>query len=145
VPAVSNDRLKLPPGAIRPESHVVRSFDVAVCAMVSLFIQVTLVPREMASGFAPNALVVRFLAPIGIVAVTAAAPGDGEGVGDEGGDELLPQASVDPINVTTRMRRLTWTALLSPFWQGRQIDCPLKGAFWREIVRPSGSSGLRDL
>jgi hypothetical protein len=63
-----------------PESQVVASpeFDVAVWAMLSLFLQVTIVPREIVSGLAPNAFVVKPAAPVGIVTVTLCPGGVGE-------------------------------------------------------------------
>ena len=64
-PAVVNVRLKLAPGAIVPESNAPFVL-VAVCAVESLFIHVTVPPTDIDTGFGAYAVVVRFVAPVGI-------------------------------------------------------------------------------
>jgi hypothetical protein len=66
--------------------NVVESFDVEVCVTLSSLTHVTAAPRGTAIGFGEYAVVVRFVAPLGIVTVAVAPVG--VGVGEAG--ELLP-------------------------------------------------------
>jgi hypothetical protein len=72
---------KLPPAASVPEFHPLAS-DVEVCAIESLFVQVTVVPEATVTGFGLYARVPRLAAAIGI---ETAVP---EGVGGGGVGEL---------------------------------------------------------
>ena len=50
-------------------------FDVDVCAVLSPFTHVTVVPTDTVSGLTPNAVVVNVDAPLGIVAVAVGPDG----------------------------------------------------------------------
>jgi len=56
-------KLNFPPAGILPESNTPEVSDVDVCAMVSLFVHVTIVPLEMVIGLGASALEPRVLAP----------------------------------------------------------------------------------
>jgi hypothetical protein len=76
-------KLNFPPAGILPESNALVSL-VAVCAMLSVFVHVTIVPAETVMGLGAYAVEPNVRAPAGIV--TAAPVGVGVGVGDEGAE-----------------------------------------------------------
>ena len=67
---VWNVKLNFPPAEIVPELNWPPSA-LAVCAIVSLFDQVTVVPAAIVTGFGANAELPRLWAPIGIPTVAA--------------------------------------------------------------------------
>ena len=73
VPGVERSTLKLPPGAIVPESQPVAS-EVDVCGTLSVFVHRTVVPAVTVCGLAPNAFVPRNAAPEGIDTVDVGPP-----------------------------------------------------------------------
>jgi len=99
VPAVENVWLNFPPGAMFPELNDPLSA-VAVCAVESLFFQVTVPPTEIETGFGAYAVVVSVdeLATIetGVPVVVVFDGDDGE---------LEPQPIVKPINPASTLNR----------------------------------------
>jgi hypothetical protein len=96
VPAVENVWLNFPPGAIVPESNDAL-LAVAVCAVESLFVHVTVPPTEMETGFGEYAVVVKVDEPLTMeIAVVAFDGEDGE---------LDPQPIVNPINPASTLNR----------------------------------------
>jgi hypothetical protein len=98
VPAVENVWLNFPPGAIVPELNDPLS-PVAVCAVESLFVQVTVPPTEMETGFGEYAVVVKLDEPLTIETGVPVVPFDGED------GELDPQPTANPINPASTLNR----------------------------------------
>jgi hypothetical protein len=97
-PADMNVRLKLPPGAIDPEFQLL-SLAVEVCAVLSLFIHLMVVPTDTVTGFGEKAVVVSVEAPGTIdTCVPVVFPDDGAVV-----DE--PQATTDTEATRARIKR----------------------------------------
>lgn len=83
-----NLKLALAPPAIDPVSNAEGvAVDVDVCAMLSAFIHVTVVPTDTVSGFGEYADDPSDLAPTGMV--TTAVDGAGVGVGGPAGDGFV--------------------------------------------------------
>ncbi len=107
VPAFANVVENCARGCNVPEFHPA-SFDVVVCAVESLFVQVTVVPTETSSSAGLNALFPRVDAPMGIViGVAAGGAGDGIGTGDGDGDgpEYPPHALASNVTANTKAKR----------------------------------------
>jgi hypothetical protein len=94
--------LKRPPGGMFPESHC-RPSAADVCATLSSFSQLIVVPAAIVSGFAPNAVVVWVDVPVEIVIVVLPAGGVGVVDGTEGA--LFPLHAAAP----RQMQRMTVT------------------------------------
>jgi hypothetical protein len=106
-PAAGKVVLNLAPGAIAPEFHA-PLFAVDVCAVLSLFVQVTVPPAATVTASGANASVVRVDAPLTIETVIPEPVGDGDVDGDIGdeGDEEEPQPNDAPRSaVATTIRR----------------------------------------
>ena len=86
---MGNVRLKVAPGAIVAESNA-PPFAVDVCAVLSLFIHVTVPPTDTVTGFGEYAVVVRLDEPLTIE--TRVPVGVGVGVGVDGEFEEPPHA-----------------------------------------------------
>jgi len=84
---VGNVRLKVAPGAIVAESNA-PPFAVDVCAVLSLFIHVTVPPTDTVTGFGEYAVVVRLDEPLTIETRVPV----GVGVGVDGEFEEPPHA-----------------------------------------------------
>jgi hypothetical protein len=87
-----------PPGAIEPESHA-PVFDVDVCGVLSLFVQLTVVPTATLIGFGEYALVVSVDDPLTIETGVPLV-----GVGDVDGLEEL-QAAAEKIRAAASISR----------------------------------------
>jgi hypothetical protein len=98
VPAVENVWLNLPPGAMFPELNDPLS-PVAVCVVESLFVQVTVPPTEIETGFGEYAVVVSVDELATIEAGVPVFPFDGED------GELDPQPTANPINPASTLNR----------------------------------------
>jgi hypothetical protein len=98
VPAVENVLLKFAPGAIFPELNDPSSA-VAVCAVESLFVQVTVPPTEIETGFGEYAVVVNVDEPFTMETGVPVVPF----VGEDG--ELDPQPIANPINPASTLNR----------------------------------------
>src|SRR5215470_19837810 len=98
VPAVENVWLNFPPGAMFPELNDPLS-PVAVWAVESLFVQVTVPPTEIETGFGEYAVVVKLDEPLTMETGVPVAPFDG----DDG--ELDPQPIANPINPASTLNR----------------------------------------
>jgi hypothetical protein len=98
VPAVENVWLNLPPGAMFPEMNDPLSA-VAVCAVESLFVQVTVPPTEIETGFGEYAVVVSVDELATIETGVPVSPFDGED------GELDPQPIVNAINPASMLNR----------------------------------------
>src|SRR5262249_12819985 len=83
-----NVKLYFPPAAMVPESNTPLSL-VAVCVMVSLFVQVTVDPAVIVTGFGMYAALPALRAPTGIVTLLPAVD-VGVGLGEVAGEEELP-------------------------------------------------------
>ena len=92
LPAVGNVMRNIPPGAIDPELKA-PPFAVDVCAVTSLFVQVTAPPTDTVIGLGVYAVVVNVDEPATIDAVTLDPEGVGGGEGVDGEDE--PHATED--------------------------------------------------
>jgi hypothetical protein len=98
VPAVENVWLNFPPGAMFPELNDPLS-PVAVCAVESLFVQVTVPPTEIETGFGEYAVVVSVDELATIETGVPVSPF----VGEDG--ELDPQPIANPINPASTLNR----------------------------------------
>lgn len=98
VPAAGNARLNVAPGAIFPELKDPSS-PVAVCVVTSLFVQVTVPPTEIETGFGEYAVVVSVDEPFTMETGVPVVPVDGED------GELDPQPIVNPINPASTLNR----------------------------------------
>jgi hypothetical protein len=105
VPAVVNLNGNDWPGLRIPEFHIPPSATES-CEIVSLFVQVTVVPTETTSGSVPNAVVVSVRAFVGIDTATDA-PDVGDGVVEDGlgEEELLHAAAAAARTATNRILR----------------------------------------
>ena len=98
VPAVENVRLNVAPGAMFPEVNDPSS-PVAVCAVTSLLVHVTVPPTEIETGFGEYAVVVNVDEPFTMETGVPVVPFDGED------GELDPQPIANPINPTSTLNR----------------------------------------
>jgi hypothetical protein len=98
VPAVENVWLNFPPGAIDPELNDPLS-PVAVCVVESLFVQVTVPPTEIETGFGEYAVSLKLDEPLtmetGVPVVTT----------DGADGELDPHPTANPINPASTLNR----------------------------------------
>jgi hypothetical protein len=125
VPADENVLEKVAPGAIEPEFQAPPSA-VDVCATVSLFVHVTVLPTGIAIGFGTKAVVVKLLAPLGTETVPPAlVDGIGDGVGDTVGDGLDGEEE-DPqpttrasMSVVASIRKANIVLVLLPLVRAR--------------------------
>jgi hypothetical protein len=98
VPAVENVLLNVAPGPILPELNDPSSA-VAVCAVESLFVQVTVPPTEMETGFGEYAVVVSVDEPFTMETGVPVVGFDGED------GELDPQPIANPITPASTLNR----------------------------------------
>jgi hypothetical protein len=111
VPVVWKANENCPPGATMPEFQPA-PFDVEVCEVESVFIQVTVVPTATVKSSGLKAVFVNKAAPAGIDtdADVPAGAGAGDGVGAGGGDgvgavDAEPQARANIRRLETTARR----------------------------------------
>src|SRR5262249_4619635 len=98
VPAGETVCRTFPPGAVFPELNA-RLSPVAVCAVESLLVQVTVPPTEIETGFGEYAVVVKVDEPLTMETGVPAVPSDGED------GELDPQPIVNAINPASTLNR----------------------------------------
>jgi hypothetical protein len=114
-------KLNFPPAGILPESNALVSL-VAVCAMLSVFVHVTIVPTDTLMGFGAYAAEPSDRAPDGIVTAEPEGDGVGVGVGVVGVDEL-PHATAVSRRQATRTYRRTDIEPLLPRGLLNSSDC----------------------
>jgi hypothetical protein len=105
-PLFGNVKLNCPPAGNEPLNTPVSL--VAVCAIVSMFVHVTVPPAEIVTGFGTYALLPSVRAPEGMLTAVVAPVG----VGLVGGFELLlPQ---DAANARAPMKTKVFSVLVMP-------------------------------